>query len=97
LAPAFTAVLQMAFLLFYAGKIAIGVGAIAIARELWSAGGMAKIVGGLSGIAGLVAIALNTGAITLGSHLMFAAGAAGTAAALFLALAITALHPVAAE
>lgn len=97
LAPVFSAVLTMAFLLFFAAKVSFGVAAIAAARELWSTGGAAKIIGALAGIAGLVAIALNAAAIAVGSDLTFPAGAAGTATALFLALGLTALHPVAAE
>lgn len=98
LGPVFSAVLAMAFLLFHAGKIAFGVAAIAIARALWSeAHGLAKIIGALAGLTGLAAVVLNAAAIVPDTDLMFPAGAAGTAAALFLALALTAMRPVAAE
>lgn len=96
--PAFSAVLALAFLLFHAGKVAFGVAAIAIARELWSgADGFAKIVGALAGLSGLVALVLNVAAIVPDMDLTYPAGAAGTAATLFLALALTAVRPVAAE
>ncbi len=98
LAPVFSAVLAMAFLLFHAGKVAFGVAAIAAGQMLWSGErGMAKIIGVLAGLTGLAAVTLNAAAIVPGTDLMFPAGAAGTAAALFLALGLTVLRPVAAE
>jgi len=96
LAPAFSAVLAAAFLLFHAAKVAFGVAAIAIARELWNAArGPAKIIGALAGLTGLAAVVLNALAIVPDMDLTFPAGAAGTAAALFIALALVALRPVA--
>ena len=94
LAPAFSAVLAVAFLLFHAGKVAFGVAAIAVARELWSGGErVAKIIGALAGLGGLAAVALNAAAIFPQTDITYPAGAAGTVAALLLALALTALRP----
>ncbi|KLI62977.1 hypothetical protein [Aurantiacibacter marinus] len=98
LGPVFSAVLAMAFLLFHAGKVAFGVAAMAIARDLWHTGGVARAIGALAGITGLAAALLNAIAIAMADNdLMFPAGAAGTAAALFLALGLTVLRPVTTE
>ncbi|WP_340588872.1 hypothetical protein [Erythrobacter alti] len=98
MAPAFSAVLSMAFALFFAGKVAFGVAAIAAGRALWSGeAGFARIIGALAGLAGLAAVVLNALAIFPGTDLTFPAGGAGTAAALFLAMALTALRPVTAD
>ena len=86
--PVFDAVLAMAFLLYFVAKIAFGVAAVAAAVALWAISGAGKIVGALAGLTGLAAIAINTAAVFPASDLMFPAGAAGTAAAAFLALAL---------
>lgn len=88
LAPVFSAVLSMAFLLYFVAKIALGVAALGAAGALWQASGAAKIIGALAGLTGLAAIAVNTAAVFPATDLMFPAGAAGTAAAAFLALAL---------
>lgn len=97
LAPVFTAVLSMAFVLYFAAKIAFGVAAIAAAATLWPTAGVGKIIGALAGLTGLVAVALNTAAIFPATDLTFPAGAAGTAAAAFLALALFVVKAPSAE
>ena len=62
LAPVFSAVLAMAFLLYFTAKIAFGVAAVAAAVALWQASGGGKIIGPLAGLTGLAAIAINTAA-----------------------------------
>ncbi len=88
LAPVFGAVLSMAFLLYFAAKIALGVAALAAASALWSTLGAGKIVGALAGLTGFAAIIINTAAIFPATDLTFPAGGVGTAAAAFLALAL---------
>ncbi|WP_271078621.1 hypothetical protein [Aurantiacibacter sp. MUD61] len=88
LAPVFGAVLSMAFLLYFAAKLAIGFAALAAALCLWGSKGIAKIVGALTGVAGLAAMALNIAAIFPATDLTFPAGGAGTAAAALLALSL---------
>lgn len=88
LSPVLSAVLAMAFLLYFAGKIAFGAAALALALPLWRGSGLAKALGGLAGLSGLIAVILNLLAIYPGSDLTFPAGGAGTVAAFFLALAL---------
>ena len=88
LAPVFGAVLGMAFLLYFAAKIALGVAAVAAAASLWATKGLGKIIGALAGLTGLAAIAINTAAIFPATDLTFPAGAIGTVATAFLALAL---------
>ena len=88
LAPVFGAVLGMAFLLYFAAKIALGVAAVAVAASLWATKGLGKIIGALAGLTGLAAIAINTAAIFPATDLTFPAGAIGTVATAFLALAL---------
>lgn len=97
LSPVFTAVLAMAFVLYFAAKIAIGVAGIAAAVLLWPTGGAGKIIGTLAGVTGLAAVALNTAAILPATDLTFPAGAAGTAAAALLALALLVMKAPSAE
>lgn len=95
---AFSAVLAMAFLLYFAGKVAFGIAAMTLAADLWNnASGAAKTVGLLAGVAGLAAIVLNAVAILPSTDLTMPAGAAGTAAALFLAIGLLMQRGVAAD
>lgn len=83
---AFGAVLSMAFLLYFAGKVAFGVAAVAGGLLLWSeCDGATRVMGALAVLAGVVAIAVNVAAIALEANLTMIAGAAGTLAALLLA------------
>ncbi|WP_338243228.1 hypothetical protein [Aurantiacibacter hainanensis] len=89
LAPVFSAVLAMAFLLYFAGKVAIGIAALAAGAILWrDAQGATRIVGAVCALTGIAAMVANALAIGLDADLTFIAGGAGTAAALFLALAL---------
>lgn len=83
---AFQAVFAMAFMLYFAGKVAFGVAALVLGAMSWRpSGGARKWLGGAAALAGLVAIALNLAAMASGMALVFPAGAAGTAAAALLA------------
>lgn len=85
----FGAVLAMAFLLYFAAKVALGVAAVAAGLLLWrECDGAARLVGAAAALAGLAAIAANAMAIALEADLTMVAGAAGTLAALLLAAAL---------
>jgi len=89
LGPVFQAVLGMAFFLYFAGKAAIALAAIVLGLQQWNgAMGVARIIGGLTLITGVAALAVNAAAMVSGMALTFAAGATGTAAALLLGLAL---------
>ncbi|QZH73987.1 MAG: hypothetical protein JY451_09450 [Erythrobacter sp.] len=93
LAPVMGAVLDFAFFIYHAGKIGFAAAAVALGLAAWSgATGLAKILGMLALLAGLAALATNLFALAGGSA-TFLAGACGTAATLFLALAISAARP----
>ncbi|RJY09931.1 hypothetical protein [Aurantiacibacter aquimixticola] len=94
LGPVMGAVLAFAFFLYHTGKIAFGVAGAALgARALAGATGWPKIAGVLAGLTGLAAVLTNLWAIFAGREAMFIAGAAGTTATVFLALAMGALRP----
>jgi hypothetical protein len=88
--PVFSPVLRMSFFLYFAAKAALGVAAIALGVKLWQAvaGGMWRIVGLLTGLAGLGALLLNAAAMLLGLGVVPFAGAVGVVAALFTAFAL---------
>ncbi len=89
LAPAFAAVLAMAFFLYFAGKAAFGLSAIVLGLVLLrSAPASARVLGGAAALAGLLALAVNLLAMMIGMSLAFAAGATGTVAMAVLALAL---------
>ncbi len=89
LAPVFSAVLAMAFLLYFAGKVAFGIAALAGGAALWKDGnGATRIMGILAALAGMLAIVLNGLAIVLDAQMTYLAGGAGTAATLLLALVL---------
>ncbi len=93
MAPAFSAVLAGAFFLYFAAKFLFGGAAIAVGLTLMrSAGGAGKAIGVLAGLTGLAAMAANLYAMATGMDAVFPAGAAGTAATAFLALAIIATN-----
>lgn len=95
LAPAFQAVLAFAFFLYFAGKAAFGAAAIASGGDLWrAADGTLRYLGALTILAGIAALALNGAAMVAGMDpLLFPAGAAGTLAALLLALTLLLSKP----
>ena len=89
MAPAFQAVLSGAFFLYFAGKFLFGFASLAIGVFLLKSGkGTAKPVGALAFLAGLGAAATNLAAMAAGMEALYPAGAAGTAAALFLAISL---------
>lgn len=88
LAPLLSTVVAGAFVFYFLAKVLIGLAGIGFGLVLFSGGsGLAKAVGGLSVLAGIVAAAINIVAIPQGMALVFMAGAAGTAAALTTGIA----------
>lgn len=78
-----------AFFFYFAAKALIGLAALSLGTNvLGRKGGLAKAVGGLAALTGLAAIATNIAAMAVGFPALFAAGAAGTSATLFAALAL---------
>ncbi len=88
LAPAFSAVLAGAFWFFFAGKALFGLAGILIGLGLWGQSGLTKAIAGLAILTGLAALLVNGAALGVGMDLVFPAGATGTAATLFAALAL---------
>lgn len=89
MAPAFKAILAGAFFAFFVGKFLFGFAATLTGATLLRSGaGVAKGVGGLAVLTGLAAMATNVGAMAVGMDMVQSAGAAGTAATLFLGLAL---------
>ena len=81
-------ILAGAFLFFFLAKALIGMAGIGLGLSLVrSGGGAAKAVGGLAILTGAIGAAANIIAMPLGMDLVFAAGAAGTLATLFTAIA----------
>lgn len=81
-------ILVGAFLFFFLAKALIGMAGIGLGLSLVrSGGGAAKAVGGLAILTGAIGAAANIIAMPLGMDLVFAAGAAGTVATLFTAIA----------
>jgi hypothetical protein len=90
MAPAFQSVLAGAFFLYFVGKFLFGFAAILTGAILLRSGEVAaKGVGGLAVLTGLAAMATNLVAMAVGMDMVQSAGAAGTAATLFLGLALT--------
>ena len=86
--PAYKAILAGAFFLYFAGKFLFGFAAILIGTSLFKGTDMAaKAVGGLAVLTGLAALITNLLGMAKGIDMVFIAGAAGTAATLFLAIA----------
>ena len=84
----FDTVLAGAFLFFFLAKVLIGVASAMLGVALFQQGsGLGKIMGVLSVIAGIAAVALNTLALPQGLAMVFPAGAAGTVATVMLAIA----------
>jgi len=87
LAPAFQSVLAGAFFLYFAGKFLFGAAAILIGLGAFKTGsGAGKAIGGLAVLGGIAAMVTNVGGMAVGMDMVFPAGAAGTAATLFLGL-----------
>lgn len=85
-----TAVVGMAFFLFFAGKFALGFSAVGLGSTVYRcAGGGVRWAGLAAMIAGVAAIGLCMLAMLMGEpRYTFPAGAAGTAAALLTAIAL---------
>lgn len=87
--PAFDAMLAGAFFLYFAGKALFGFAAIDIGLGIMRrTSGMARAIGVLAMLGGLVGLVANVLAIGIGMDMVFIAGATGTVASLLLALAI---------
>ncbi|MGB3377593.1 hypothetical protein [Allopontixanthobacter sediminis] len=87
-AAAFQAVLAGAFFFYFAGKFLFGIAAIVLGMALLKGPIAARVIAGLAILSGLAAVVLNAVAMGVGMDMVFAAGAAGTAAALFAAIAV---------
>jgi hypothetical protein len=88
-APLMRTLLMGAFLFYYLAKLLLGVAAVLLGAALiGNASLMVKIIGGLTLISGAAAAVTNLAALPQGMALVFEAGATGTAAALFTALAL---------
>ena len=90
MAPAFDAVLAGAFFLYFAGKFLFGFAGLAIGLDLLrgSGGAAAKAIGGLAALTGIGALVTNLMGMAIGMEHVMLAGGVGTAATLFLALAL---------
>lgn len=88
MAPAMTAVLAGAFFLYFAGKFLFGCAAVLLGAGMFGGNGAAKAIGALAILTGIAAIAANLYSMAVGMEIVRPAGAAGTAATLFLAIAI---------
>lgn len=86
--PAYQAVVAGAFFFYFAGKFLFGIAAIVLGIALMKGPIAAKTIGGLAILSGLAAVLLNAAAMAIGMDLVIPAGAAGTAAALFAAIAV---------
>lgn len=87
-APAFEAVVAGAFFFYFAGKFLFGAAALVLGAALMKGPVAARVIGGLAMLSGLAALVLNAGAMAVGMDMVYPAGAAGTAAALFAAIAV---------
>ncbi|MEO1044748.1 MAG: hypothetical protein AAFX04_04840 [Pseudomonadota bacterium] len=87
-APLMTTVLAGAFLFYFLAKVLIGMAGIGFGLSLWNGGGIAKALAVLAILTGLAATAVNILALPQGLALIQPAGATGTLATLFVALAI---------
>ncbi|MXP45856.1 hypothetical protein GRI43_00425 [Altererythrobacter luteolus] len=77
-----------AFFFFYLAKLFLGIAATFFGLRIVSGNSAGlKVLGGLTLIAGLAAIGANFAAMAAGNSVLFIAGATGTAAALFTAVA----------
>ena len=89
MAAAFEAVLAGAFFLYFAGKFLFGFAGVVFGLALMRDANLpARAVGIFAGLTGLAAIVVNTYAMAAGMDVVFIAGAIGTAATLFLAIAM---------
>lgn len=88
-APVMQTILSGTFLFYFLGKALIGLAGIGLAMALFGRPRMAtKAVAVVAGLTGLAAFVINVAAMRQGTTLVFPAGAAGTAAALMVAIAI---------
>lgn len=84
-----SAMLGIAFLLYFLAKALIGMAGIGLGLALWQRGaGAARLVGAAAILVGIGATAVNGYALPTGMAHVFPAGATGTAAALTTALAL---------
>lgn len=87
-APLMQTILLGAFMFYFLAKVLIGIAGVGLGISLWREGnGGAKAAGILALITGLVAAAVNIAALPQGMALVQIAGATGTLATLFAAIA----------
>lgn len=87
--PLWEAVLAGAFVFYFLAKVFIGFAGMAFGLRLFRGStSLIKGIGVVTGIAGFIAIVLNTAALREGLALVFPAGASGTLATLLLVVAI---------
>jgi len=82
------AVVAMAFFLYFSGKLLFGFAAVSVGQRLMRETGSNRIAGLLAIASGLIAILVNFGGMAIGMAWLYPAGATGTLATLFLALAL---------
>lgn len=87
-APTLGAVVAGAFFFYFSGKFLFGIAAIVLGAALMKGPIAAKTIGALAMLSGLAAVLFNAAAMAIGMDLVIPAGAAGTAAALFAAIAV---------
>ena len=88
-APAFAAVLSMAFFLYFAGKAAFAIAAMVLGFALWRrANGPARFIGAGAAVFGLLALLANLLAMMSDMRFLWPAGGIGTAATVLLALTL---------
>lgn len=77
-----------AFFFYFVAKALIGIAGVMLGMQMFVSGsGGAKALGGVTLVTGLGAVLTNVAAMALGSPALIAAGAAGTLATLFVAIA----------
>lgn len=87
-APLMQTILLGAFMFYFLAKVLIGIAGVGLGISLWREGnGGAKAAGILALITGLVAAVVNIAALPQGMALVQIAGATGTLATLFAAIA----------
>ena len=88
----FQSILAGAFFLYFHGKALLGLAAIGVGLALLAQpGALGKGLGGLAILSGIAAAVLNLLGMAAGMDWTFIAGASGTAATAFLALALLAV------
>jgi hypothetical protein len=94
LQPMFKPVWMAAFYFFFAGKAALGLAGLSYGIGLWrDRTGVGRWLGGAALLTGLAGLVLGAAGMVTGQALIWQVGAVGTAAALFLGLALVVAPP----